>query len=96
MARLAQRTPECRRILRLLAPAGEPLTLDELAAASAAFERTADRPAPRSSAAPRRGGGILEPDLAVGLVEALEHGFIHLTEVVRRRTDRPDDLAGMG
>ncbi len=80
MARLAQRTPECRRVLRLLAPAGEPLRLDELAAASAAFERTADRPAPRSSAAPRRGGGILEPDLVVGLVEGLEHGFIHLTE----------------
>ena len=80
MARLAQRTPECRRVLRLLAPAGEPLRLDELAAASAAFERTADRPAPRSSAAPRRGGGILEPDLVVGLVEGVEHGFIHLIE----------------
>ncbi len=78
MARLAQRTPECRRILRLLAPAGESLRIDELAAASAAFERSADRPAPRSSGAPRRGGGILEPDLAVGLVEAVEHGFIAL------------------
>ncbi len=76
MARLAQRTPECRRILRLLAPAGEPLRIDELATASAAFERGSDRPAPRSSGAPRRGGGILEPDLAVGLVEALEHGFV--------------------
>ena len=78
MARLTQRTPECRRILRLLAPAGEPLRIGELAAASAAFERGADRPAPRSSGAPRRGGGILEPDLAVGLVEALEHGFVIL------------------
>ena len=78
MARLAQRTPECRRILRLLAPAGEPLRIDELAAASEAFERDADRPAPRSSGAPRRGRGILEPDLAVGLVEALAHGFIAL------------------
>ncbi len=76
MARLAQRTPECRRVLRLLAPAGEPLRIDELAAASAAYERSADRPAPRSSGAPRRGGGILEPDLAVGLVEAIEHGFV--------------------
>ncbi len=78
MARLAQRTPECRRVLRLLAPAGEPLRIDELSAASAAFERSSDRPAPRSSGAPRRGGGILEPDLAVGLVEAIEHGFIVL------------------
>jgi DNA-binding CsgD family transcriptional regulator/tetratricopeptide (TPR) repeat protein len=76
MARLSGRTPECRRILRLLAPAGEPLRVDELAAASAAFERTADRPAPRSSSAPRRGSGILDPDLAVGLVEAIEHGFV--------------------
>ncbi len=78
MARLAGRTPECRRLLRLLAPAGEPLRIDELAAAAAAFEATADRPAPRSSGAPRRGGGILEPDLGVGLVEAIEHGFLVL------------------
>jgi len=78
MARLSGRTPECRRILRLLAPAGEPLRVDELAAASAAFERTADRPAPRSSSAPRRGSGLLGPDLAVGLVEAVEHGFVHV------------------
>jgi DNA-binding CsgD family transcriptional regulator/tetratricopeptide (TPR) repeat protein len=84
MARLAQRTPECRRVLRLLAPAGEPLRIDELAAASAAFERSADRPAPRSSGAPRRGGGILEPDLAVGLVEAIEHGFVILDPGVAR------------
>ncbi len=78
MARLAQRSPECRRLLRLLAPAGEPLRADELSAAAAAFEKTADRPAPRSSSAPRRAGGILEADLAVGLVEAIEHGFIVL------------------
>lgn len=78
MARLAGRTPECRRLLRLLAPAGEPLRIDELAAAAAAFEATADRPAPRSSGAPRRAGGILEPDLGVGLVEAIEHGFLVL------------------
>jgi len=80
MARLVQRTPECRRLLRLLAPAGEPLRIDELAAAAEAFERTADRPAPRSSSAPRRAGGILEPDLAVGLVEAIEHGFLVLEQ----------------
>ncbi|MDP9482572.1 MAG: AAA family ATPase, partial [Chloroflexota bacterium] len=90
MARLAQRTPECRRILRLLAPAGEPLRIDELAAASAAFERTAERPAPRSSGAPRRGGGILEPDLAVGLVEAIEHGFVALDPGSSRAPIEPD------
>jgi DNA-binding CsgD family transcriptional regulator/tetratricopeptide (TPR) repeat protein len=94
MARLAQRTPECRRLLRLLAPAGEPLRIDELAAVSAAFERGADRPAPRSSGAPRHGGGILEPDLAVGLVEAIEHGFVALETtagVTEGRPPRPAD-----
>ena len=43
--------------------------------ASLAFEREADRPAPRSSSSPRRGGGVLEADLGHGLAEALEHGF---------------------
>jgi DNA-binding CsgD family transcriptional regulator/tetratricopeptide (TPR) repeat protein len=75
VARLAGRSPECRRVLRLLAPAGEPLTLEQLSSASLAFEREADRPAPRSSSSPRRGGGILEADLGHGLAEALEHGF---------------------
>ena len=75
VARLAGRSPECRRVLRLLAPAGEPLTLEQLANASLAFEREAERPAPRSSSSPRRGGGILEADLGHGLAEALEHGF---------------------
>ena len=75
IARLAGRSPECRRVLRLLAPAGEPLTLEQLATASLAFEREADRPAPRSSSSPRRGGGVLEADLGHGLAEALEHGF---------------------
>jgi DNA-binding CsgD family transcriptional regulator/tetratricopeptide (TPR) repeat protein len=78
VARLAGRSTECRRVLRLLAPAGEPLTLEQLATASLAFEREADRPAPRSSSSPRRGGGILEADLAHGLTEALEHGFARL------------------
>jgi DNA-binding CsgD family transcriptional regulator/tetratricopeptide (TPR) repeat protein len=75
IARLASRSTECRRVLRLLAPAGEPLTLEQLATASLAFEREADRPAPRSSASPRRGGGVLEADLGHGLTDALEHGF---------------------
>jgi hypothetical protein len=37
-ARLALRTPECRRALRLLALAGEPLERAELQRAAAAFE----------------------------------------------------------
>jgi DNA-binding CsgD family transcriptional regulator/tetratricopeptide (TPR) repeat protein len=94
MARLVQRTPECRRLLRLLAPAGEPLRIDELAAAAEAFERTADRPAPRSSSAPRRTGGILEPDLAVGLVEAMEHGFLVLEQRQRAADGAPRAKSG--
>ena len=43
IARLASRSTECRRVLRLLAPAGEPLTLEQLSTASLAFEREADR-----------------------------------------------------
>ena len=78
IARLAGRSTECRRVLRLLAPAGEPLTLEQLATASLAFEREADRPAPRSSPSPRRGGGVLEADLGHGLADALEHGFAQL------------------
>ena len=80
MARLARRTPECRRVLRLLAPAGEPLRIDELAAASAAFEASADRPAPRSGRGSRRAVGPLDADLAHGLVEAIEHGFVVLAD----------------
>ncbi len=78
VARLASRSTECRRVLRLLAPAGEPLTLEQLARASLAFEREADRPAPRSSTSPRRAGGVLEADLGHGLADALEHGFAQL------------------
>ena len=55
MARLAQRTPECRRILRLLAPAGEPLGIDELAAASAAFETHRRPPGASARAGAPRG-----------------------------------------
>jgi DNA-binding CsgD family transcriptional regulator/tetratricopeptide (TPR) repeat protein len=78
VARLAGRSTECRRVLRLLAPAGEPLTLEQLATASLAFEREADRPAPRSSPSPRRSGGVLEAGLGHGLADALEHGFAQL------------------
>src|SRR5450631_998713 len=78
VARLAGRSTECRRVLRLLAPAGEPLTLEQLATASLAFEREADRPAPRSSSSPRRGGGVIEADLGHGLADALEHGFAQI------------------
>jgi len=76
MARLALRSPECRRVVRLLAPAGEPVTPEELAATAAAFEVGLDRQPPRSTTAPRRGEGPLDADLRAGVDDALENGFL--------------------
>jgi DNA-binding CsgD family transcriptional regulator/tetratricopeptide (TPR) repeat protein len=76
MARVAVRTPECRRILRLMAPAGRPLTAAQLAAVAAAFESDTDRSAPRSTSTPRHGDGVLDADLRAGLTEAVDHGFV--------------------
>ena len=75
-ARLARRTPECRRVLRLLSLAERPITRQNLAEAAAAFEVGAQRPPPRSTTAPRRSEGALDADLAAGVTEALEQGFI--------------------
>ncbi len=81
-ARLSMRSPECRRLMRLIAPAERPISVDELAVAAAAFEANgATRLPPRSSTLPRRGTDLLDADLAAGLAEALERGF------VRRTTD---------
>jgi predicted ATPase len=51
MSRLVVRSLECRRILRLLAPAGRPLDPEHLAAVAADFEVETDRPAPSDAAA---------------------------------------------
>jgi DNA-binding CsgD family transcriptional regulator/tetratricopeptide (TPR) repeat protein len=76
-ARLTRRSPECRRLLRLLAPAERPLTTAELAVAAAAFEAgVASGLPPRSTSLPRRGTDLLDGDLAAGLEEAIEHGFV--------------------
>jgi DNA-binding CsgD family transcriptional regulator/tetratricopeptide (TPR) repeat protein len=77
IARLALRSPECRRVLRLLAPAGRALTTSELADVAAAYELTADsRLPPRSSTLPRRGDGPIDADLTAGLAEGVESGII--------------------
>ena len=77
-ARLSRRSPECRRLLRLLAPAERPLSMVELAVAAATFEAEGTtRLPPRSTSLPRRGTDLLDPDLAAGLAEAIEHGFVH-------------------
>jgi len=79
VARVGLRSPECRRVLRLLAPAGRPLTTAELADVAAAYELTASgRQPPRSTSAPRRGEGVLDADLAAGLAEGVTHGMIEL------------------
>ena len=76
LARLAVRSPEARRVLRLMAPVGRPLSRETLAAIAEAFEVDATGGPPRSSSAPRRGDGVLDADLTAGLDEAIEHGFV--------------------
>ena len=76
LARLGRRDPECRRVLRLLAPAGRPLDRGELAAVAATFEELVDGVPPRSTTRPRRGDGTLDADLRAGVVEAIDHGFL--------------------
>jgi DNA-binding CsgD family transcriptional regulator/tetratricopeptide (TPR) repeat protein len=83
-ARLARRSPECRRVLRLLAPAERPMDRERLAHVAAAYEEllAAERPRrsgslpPRSASGPRRATEFLDQDLAAGLEEALEHGLV--------------------
>jgi DNA-binding CsgD family transcriptional regulator/tetratricopeptide (TPR) repeat protein len=75
LARMAVRSPETRRMLRLLAPAGRPLSRAMVAAVAEAFELDATSGPPRSSSGPRHGDGVLDADLAAGLDEALAHGF---------------------
>ncbi len=75
-ARLARRSPECRRVLRLLAPAERPMSRDRLADTSAAFEELVAGLPPRSATGPRRGAGSMDADIAAGLAEAVENGFV--------------------
>jgi DNA-binding CsgD family transcriptional regulator/tetratricopeptide (TPR) repeat protein len=84
-ARLARRSPECRRALRLLAPADRPVARSELADIAAAYETGRRQPPPRSTTAPRRGDGVLDADLTAGVAEAIEHGFL-----VERHHQRAD------
>jgi DNA-binding CsgD family transcriptional regulator/tetratricopeptide (TPR) repeat protein len=76
LARLARRASECRRVLRLLAPAGRPLDRGELASVAVTFEGLVEGLPPRSTSKPRRGDGVLDADLRAGVVEAIDHGFI--------------------
>jgi predicted ATPase/DNA-binding CsgD family transcriptional regulator len=77
-ARLARRSPECRRVLRLLAPAGAAVNAAELAAAAEALEESMTGLPPRSTNAPRRGEGVLNADLRAGLAEAVDVGILRV------------------
>jgi DNA-binding CsgD family transcriptional regulator/tetratricopeptide (TPR) repeat protein len=80
IARLARRSTESRRVLRLMALAGRPINHVELAATAAAFDLTAERLPPRSTSLPRRGDGALDADLSAGLEEAIAEGILIVEE----------------
>ena len=74
-ARAALRSPECRRVLRLLSLAGMPLHVPTLMNMATEFESRSPARPPRSSMNARPGDS-LEGDILVGLTEAIEHGFL--------------------
>ena len=74
-ARSSLRSPECRRVLRLLSLAGSPVTWPMLMAMATEFERRAPARPPHSSSGWRKGEG-LDADIAAGTAEGLEHGFL--------------------
>jgi DNA-binding CsgD family transcriptional regulator/tetratricopeptide (TPR) repeat protein len=82
-ARAALRSPECRRVLRLLSLAGSTVSMSTLLAMAAEFDA-------RSSARPRRfATGMrqaegLDEGIAAGVTEAIEHGFLSETIAMPR------------
>src|SRR4051794_157870 len=76
IARLATRSRECRRVLRLMSLAERPLTAEQLGGVAAAFDADSDRAVPRSTTGPRTGGAGLDADLWAGWAEALGGGFV--------------------
>lgn len=76
LSRVGVRSPECRRVLRLLAPSGRPMSRSDLAAIADAFEVGAVSGPPRSSAGPRTSVGVLDADVVAGLDEAIAFGFV--------------------
>jgi DNA-binding NarL/FixJ family response regulator len=74
-ARSALRSPECRRVLRLLSLAGAPVNEPMLLAMASEFERRAPARPPRSTGNGRRGEG-LDADIGAGAAEGIEHGFL--------------------
>jgi DNA-binding CsgD family transcriptional regulator/tetratricopeptide (TPR) repeat protein len=90
LARVALRGPECRRVLRLLAPAAMPIDRASIAAVDVTYETLAEGIPPRSTTRPRRGDGVLDADVRAGLAEAIEHGFV--TEAADGRVEVRHEL----
>jgi DNA-binding CsgD family transcriptional regulator/tetratricopeptide (TPR) repeat protein len=86
-ARGALRSPECRRVLRLLSLTGGPVSWPFLMQAISEFERTATGRPPRSGGPSTRGEG-LEADMAAGVAEGVEYGFLTETSDGRSETAR--------
>ena len=92
LARIGGALARGRRVLRLLAPAGRPLSRATARGHRRGVRGRADGGPPRSSSAPRHGDGVLDADLAAGLDEALEHGFARRGR--RRRRVLRHELVG--
>ena len=75
-SRLALRSVECRRLLRVLAPAGRPLSEAEIATVSGELDAMAGE-APRARPTVlRRVDGPVSPELSESLDEAIDGGFL--------------------
>ncbi len=94
VARAALRTPECRRVLRILSTAGGPLTPTHVVAAAAAYDAEVGRPAPRSAGSRRAADDGIDADLAAGIAEAIEHRFVEAED--DQAAARPSEAARGG
>lgn len=89
-ARLAVRGEACRRVLRLLAPAGRPLSRDQIRRVASDHDRqTPDDLAPRP--VPPARGDTIESEFEEGVAEGIRHGF--LVETAGRVRVRHDLIA---
>ncbi len=80
-ARLTRRSADCRHVLRLLSAAGRPIDRARLLAAATAFGSIPDparpgRTEPAHRGQPSRPAGGLAADVAGGLTEAIDHGYV--------------------
>lgn len=76
VARAERRSPECRRLLRILAAAGGPLDATGIADVAHAYDAEVGHPAPRSATRPRRARGAPPVELDTAAAEAIAHGFV--------------------